>query len=200
MILLLQRTILSKKNEVGMVQTHGNRVVVVSKKDIGSSIKNCDGLLTNDPETVLKISVADCMPLAIFDPATNSIGLIHAGWRGLDRKIIKNAIDLMIKNFSVKPQNLHVEIGPHICQRHYEIKNDVAERFLNYPDTVKKENGKMFLDLAEVAKEQLIKSGVNKNKIKFDIRCTFEDLSLPSFRRGDMKKRIHYLLKVSQSP
>jgi len=58
----------------------------------------------------------------------------------------------------------------------------------------------MFLDLAEVAKEQLIKSGVNKNKIKFDIRCTFEDLSLPSFRRGDMKKRIHYLLKVSQSP
>ena len=197
MILLLQRTILSKKNEVGMVQTHGNRVVVVSKKDIGSSIKNCDGLLTNDPETVLKISVADCIPLAIFDPATNSIGLIHAGWRGLDRKIIKNAIDLMIKNFSVKPQNLHVEIGPHICQRHYEIKSDVAERFLNYPDAIKKENGKMFLDLTEVAKEQLIKSGINKNKIKVDIRCTFEDLSLPSFRRGDMKKRIHYLLKVS---
>ncbi len=199
MILLLQRTILSKKNEVDMVQTHGSRVVVVSKKDIGKSIENCDGLLTNDPETVLKISVADCIPLALFDPVTNSIGLIHAGWRGLDGKIIKNAIDLMIKNFSVKPQNLRAEIGPHICQKHYEIKSDVAERFLDYPDAIKKENGKIFLDLAEVAKEQLIKSGVNKNKISIDFRCTFEDLSLSSFRRGDMKKRVHYLLKVSQS-
>jgi len=200
MILLLQRTILSKKNEVDMVQTHGSRVVVVSKKDMGKSIENCDGLLTNDPETVLKISVADCIPLALFDTVTNSIGLIHAGWRGLDGKIIKNAIDLMIKNFSVKPQNLRAEIGPHICQKHYEIKSDVAERFLDYPDAIKKENGKIFLDLAEVAKEQLIKSGVNKNKISIDFRCTFEDLSLPSFRRGDMKKRVHYLLKVFQSP
>lgn len=199
MILLSRRSKLSGKNQVGMIQTHGNRVVEVSKKDAGKSIDDCDGLLTNDPQISLTISVADCIPLALFDPITASIGLIHAGWRGLDGKIIENAINLMIKGFSVKPQNLQVEVGPHICQRHYEIKDDVAARFSKSSNAIKKTEEKIFLDLAEVAKEQLEDCGVSPKNIKIDKHCTYEDLSLPSYRRGDMKKRVHYLLRVPNS-
>ncbi len=199
MILLSQRSKLSGKNEVGMIQTHGNRVTGVSKKDAGRSIDSCDGLLTNDPEIFLTISVADCIPLALFDSVTGSIGLVHAGWRGLDGKIIKNAVDLMIKNFSVKPENLQAEIGPHICQKHYEVKGGVAARFFEYPDAVRHTKGKMFLDLAKVAEDQLENCGIPPKNIKVEKHCTYEDPSLPSYRRGDMKKRVYYLLRVPNS-
>ena len=200
MILLLQRSKLSGKNRVGMIQTHGNRVIGVSKKDAGRSIDDCDGLLTNDPQISLTISVADCIPLGLFDPVTASIGLVHAGWRGLDRKIIKNTVNLMVKKFSVESQNLQVEVGPHICQKHYEIRNDVAVRFSNYSGAIKRTKGKMFLDLAKVAKEQLEDCGVLAKSIKINKHCTYEDPSLPSYRRGDMKKRVHYLLRIPNSP
>lgn len=183
-----------------MLQVHGNNVFVVSKKNVGQVINNCDGLVTNDPSIYLKISVADCIPLAIYDPKTQSIGLIHAGWRGLDSKIIKNTILLMKKEFLVNPMTLFAEIGPHICQKHYEIGDELVSAFVDYPKAIKRVNGKAHLNLEEIAKEQLIECGVKNQNIKFDKRCTYEDTSLPSFRRGDYKKRIHYLLKVPESP
>ena len=185
---------------VGMFQIHGNNVAIVGKKDAGTIVKNCDGLITNDPGIYLAVSVADCVPLAVFDPATKSIGLLHAGWKGLAKGIINKAINKMKENFSLNPANLLIEIGPHICSKHYEIKSDVTKFFPDHPKAIEKSRGKMYLNLSEIAKEQLVKAGVKPENIKIDKRCTYEDTSLPSYRRGDFKKRIHYLLKIPSSP
>ena len=118
------------KNIVGMKLNHGSRVVAVGKKNAGKIIKNCDGLITNDPEIYLKVSAADCLPIAFFDPSTNSIGLVHAGWRGLENGVIKNAVNLMKETFGSRVDKIVVFVGPYICQKHYEVKNDVYEKFL----------------------------------------------------------------------
>lgn len=120
-MIILKKGKLSK-DTVRMFQVHGNTVAVVTKKDSGKTIENCDGLITNDPNIYLSVSVADCIPLALYDPVTKSIGLLHAGWRGLNNGIIKKVVGLMVENFSTDPGDLLSEIGPHICQRHYEIK------------------------------------------------------------------------------
>jgi hypothetical protein len=177
---------------VKMEQIHGNRVVIVDKKSEGKTIKKCDGLITNLQGLSLSIRVADCLPIFFSSPTIDSIGLVHAGWRGLYKGIIGKAV----KKFSKKP---FVFIGPHICQKHYEIKSDVADKFKNYPKAIKKINGKIFLDLGEAAKEQLIESGVKKNNIKIDKTCTFEDKSLSSFRRGDLNKRTEYIFFLPDS-
>lgn len=180
-----------------MFQVHGSKVAVVSKKQLGTYIDDCDGLVTNDPNIYLKISAADCIPLALFDPQNKCIGLVHAGWRGLYGGIITNAIQTMSENFGTDPADIIAEIGPHICEKHYEIKDDLAEKFSGFPGAVGNADGRMFLDLAKVAGMQLSACGVHTDNIKRDPRCTFEDKSLPSYRRGDLKKRIHYFLKVS---
>jgi hypothetical protein len=200
MSLLLQKLNPSGKKVIGMLQTHSNNVSIVTKRNAGSSLKNCDGLLTNDPKITLRISVADCIPLALFDPVTNSIGLIHVGWRGLYKGIIENSVSLMVKKYGIKPADITAEIGPHICQKHYEIKGDVALFFPEYKKAIKSIEDKLFLDLASIAKEQLVKLGIKNEKIVSDNHCTYEDASLPSYRRGDYQKRIYYFLHLPDSP
>jgi hypothetical protein len=179
-----------------MELVHGKHVVAVGKKDIGKIIENCDGLITKDPAVFLKVSAADCLPVAFFDPVTNSIGLIHAGWRGLENGVIKSAINLMMEKYGSRAYKIVVFVGPFICQKHYEIKAEVSAKFANYPQALENVKGKTYLDLGIVAKKQLADAGVKTKNIQFDGRCTFEDMTLSSFRRGDGFKRTYFYLRI----
>jgi len=187
------------KNYIEMDQIHGNRIILVSKKDNGKVVKKCDGMITNDPEATLSVHVADCLPIFFYSPSTNSIGVVHAGWRGLYKGIIGKTVELMYKKFEAVPKDITTYIGPHICQKHYEIKNDVSVRFTRYSRAIKKSDGKIYLDLGRIAKDQLIESGISKIKIKIDEQCTFENMTLDSYRRGDLTKRTKYLFKLPSS-
>jgi YfiH family protein len=181
---------------IGMQQIHGNNIVRVTAKDDGKNIENCDALISNDPKVKLYVKVADCLPISVIDKKSHSFGLIHAGWRGLDNKIITKTIKLMVKEFSSNPEDLDVSIGPHICQKHYEVKNDVSDKFAEFPEAVLKKDGKEYLDLAKIAELQLISVGVKKENIRIDNKCTFEDDRLFSYRRGDNTNRNIYTLTV----
>lgn len=185
---------------IKMQQVHDARVVRVFEKDDGQTIKNCDALITNDHDLTLCVRVADCLPIMVADKKGQSFGIIHAGWRGLNKKIISKTIAKMKKEFGVNPKNLVVWIGPHICVKHYEVKSDVSDKFRKYPDAVKKENGKEFLDLGLVAIKQLIGSGVRDKNIQIDEGCTYADKSLFSYRRGNLKNRNLYILNVKSVP
>jgi hypothetical protein len=124
-----------------MNQVHGKNVFVVSKNDDGKTIDDCDGLLTNDQNVTLVVRTADCLPISLIDKKHHAIGLVHAGWRGLHKKIIRNAIGLMVGNFQTEPSDLHIEIGPHICANHYEVGPEVSRFF----------NNEKYLDLSKIA-------------------------------------------------
>lgn len=191
-------------NIVKMEQVHGNKVVLVSAKHLGKTIKKCDGLVTNSPNITLRISVADCLPIFLSASGGSAIGLVHVGWRGLDNKIIEKTITLMSKKLppssegkKTKSQGLQIYIGPHICVNHYEIKADVAAKFSAYPKAITFKGNRTYLDLAKVAKQQLISLGVSVQNIKIDKDCTFENKKLKSFRRGDTEGRSIYLFKLN---
>lgn len=179
-----------------MQQIHGSNVVRVFNKDDGKIIKNCDALISNDPKTTLFVRVADCLPISLIDKKTRSFGLIHAGWRGLEKKIIEKTVQLMIKEFLINPKDLKATIGSHICQKHYEVGRDVSSKFEKYLNAIMQKDGKEFLDLAKIAELQLINKGVKKENIKISKTCTFEDLSLPSFRRNKTSERILIKLNI----
>lgn len=166
-----------------MEQVHGNRVIEVDEKDKGSVIKNCDGLVTKDLNIKLCVRVADCLPIIIKTKDKKTHATVHAGWRGLKKDIIKNAIKLTGK--SVK-----VYMGPHICVDHYEVKDDVA-KFFNKTE-IKIKRNKKYLDLAKIALSQLTNLGVDKKDVKISKRCTFEDKNLFSYRKNKTDKRNLY--------
>ncbi len=150
---------------------HGNIVKRVKKSDY--IVRECDGIITNDKDVILSITVADCLPLFIVDPKKEAVGLVHAGWKGLSKGIIHNAIHLFVEEFGSHSQDMIVAIGPSICQHHFEVEKDVAIEFEKYPNAIISNKGKILVNLKKVAQIQLQKSGIISHNIDINSECTF---------------------------
>ena len=150
-----------------------NNVHLATKIDSGRFIPNTDALLTKEKGLYLSITIADCILIFLYDPKSEVTGLIHTGWRGLSKKIIPNAIRALIKNCKVQPENLIVGIGPGIDTCHFEVKDDVLNRFILYKDEIIKRGEKYFLDLKKIAVKQLLNLGIKKENIEVSPLCTY---------------------------
>ena len=158
---------------VSVKSIHGSNVEIVTEEDRGSFIENTDGLMTDRKEVFLSITVADCLPVIIFDPLEKVLGLLHCGWKGLENRIIKTAVDKMIKNFNVDPENIVAGIGPGIGSCHYEVTEDFLIRFRSYPEIIQKRNNLYYIDLKLLTKLQLEECAVKSGKIWTSPDCTY---------------------------
>lgn len=153
---------------------HGNNVGVVSTRETGETIEKTDGLVTANKNLFLTLTVADCLPIFIYDPRKEIIGLIHGGWRSLAKNILALLVKEMVEDFASLPRDILVAIGPGISQCHYEVKNDLLEKFRPFsPEVLRDRNEKSFLDLKKIAKIQLINLGIKEKSIKISPECTF---------------------------
>lgn len=162
------------------LQHHTSNVRIA---DHPGTYEYCDALITKMPNVFIGITVADCVPIAMYDPVTNTIGAIHAGWRGTAGKIVKKVIAKMLVQCEVKPSNLRVFIGPAASRERYEVGPEVAEQF---PAAVvdKKEDGTLMLDVKAANRIQLIECGVPESQIEVSPLCTITDHELlHSYRR-----------------
>ncbi len=168
---------------------HRNRIEVVGLEDRGKIISNTDGLITNKKGVYLALTVADCLPIFLFEPRKRVIGLIHAGWRGLALDIIYIALKKMINRFKVVPENILAGVGPAICHLNYEVRDDVLKNFERFPQAVVRQKKKLFLDLKKIAEIQLLNLGLKRKNIEISPDCTFllKDKYF-SYRRDNPKK------------
>ena len=190
----LEKIGISPSSLVSARLTHSNKVKLVSNKNKGEIITGVDGLITGEKNLPLSITIADCPPIFLYDPQKEIIGLVHAGWRGLANNILVASIRKMIDNFDCAPEDILAAIGPSICQKHYEVGDEVAEGFKPFPRAIKRDNKKMFLDLKKTVQLQLFNLGLKKENTETSPECTYE---LPekyfSYRRD--LPRITYPLK-----
>lgn len=143
-------------------QIHSNKVITLNK----TTNKNytADGLVTDKRNIYLIIKTADCLPIAIYDPKNQVISLIHAGWKGLDGKIISKTISKMRIKFNTDPKDLIVYIGPSIGPCHYRK------------------------DLWKQVEDQLVSVGVLQDNIENAKLCTYENKEYFSHRRAEDQK------------
>lgn len=153
---------------------HRNQVAIVSQKNSGKIILGADGLITQSKDIYLSITSADCLPIFLFDPKKEIIGIIHAGWRSLANDIVKNTIFKLANSFNSDLKYILVGIGPAICQKHYEVGLEVTEKFKKYPEAIKREDEKIYLDLKKIAELQFISTGIQEKNIEISSECTFE--------------------------
>lgn len=164
---------LSGEKIVNAKLVHGDNIEIVSSKDGGQFIPQVDGLITDQKDVYLCITVADCMPVVIYDPQNEVVSLAHCGWGGLDKKIIEKIIKKMQEGFGAKAEELVVGIGPGISNCHFEVKEDVLSKFKEYPEALIKRDSKDFIDLKLVAKRQLEELGIISRNIEVSPDCTY---------------------------
>ncbi len=167
---------------------HQNNIEAVTEKDKRKVIKKTDGIVTDNNNLILTTTVSDCLPIYFYDKEHCFVGIMHAGWRNIIENVGQSIIKKTDECFIFNPQNFTVFIGPHIKQCHFEVKEDVKDIFSQYSKFIKNKNGSFFISLAEIAKEQFLKSGVRESNINISKDCTFCSKNYFSFRRDKPKK------------
>lgn len=153
---------------------HINTVRIVTKKDTGQKISDTDGLITRDKNLFLLITVADCLPIFLYDCQKEIIGLVHGGWRSLTQNILSSAIKKLTEEFDSRPEKILAGIGPGISQCHFEVKKGVLARFQSFLSMAMiRKDKKIFLDLKKIAEIQLINLGLKKENIEISSDCTY---------------------------
>ena len=162
-------------------QVHSNKILVVDKS---GNYGDADGIITSPLDNlVLLIKTADCIPIFIYDNITRNYGIVHAGWRGVKKKIHLKAIEKFIGLGSHK-NNLNFVMGPSIKACCYEVGVEMLDYF---GTSVIEKNGSFFLDLNKSVTSDFVNIGIVKDKIKIDSICTYENKHLHSFRRDREK-------------
>ncbi len=185
---------------VTLKQIHSNLTRRVTRAD-AERVMRADGLMTDDPEVMLGIQTADCVPVLVRDRRTHAVAAFHAGWRGTLKRIVEGGIGKMRLEFGSRPAELEAAIGPAIGACCYAVGEEVRSEFLSQfsyaaelfsevydSDPVKEKYPLLFmtarapghsnmgpnlhLDLIEANRRQLLDAGLRAGSIATAYRCT----------------------------
>jgi YfiH family protein len=113
-------------------QVHSAEVVITDHPKNPSAVhKKADVILTDKHQVNLLMRFADCVPIFLYDPLNNAIGLAHAGWRGTVNKAAHAAVTVMQTAYGSTPEKIIACIGPSICQEHYPVGEEVVSAVMD---------------------------------------------------------------------
>lgn len=137
------------------------------------------------------VYTADCQAVLLGCPRTGAFAAVHAGWRGTLAGIVAKTVVQLQQTYGVRPEDLHVALGPAASPAHYEVGEDVVEAFRQaFPSEAAawfqqpSPAGKLHLDIPEANRWQLIEAGVRPDRIYASGWCTMARTDLFfSYRR-----------------
>ena len=169
---------------ISVRQVHGEDIVLIDKENKNGADCQADAIITQMSEVALLIRTADCLPIFIYDLQGASIGLVHAGWRGTQKKIGIKTIQLMQKKWKIDISNIRIILGPAIRRCCYVVGKEFKSFF---PQTCFMQNGKYFFDLILENKNQLMGLGILEKNIFDSHICTCCNEKYFSYRREGNK-------------
>ncbi len=164
---------------------------IKNKNEKDFSLKG-DAIITNLSNFPIGVRTADCLSIFIYSKNDNLISIVHSGWRSTAKKILKKVVNYITNQLNIDLYNLKFIFGPCICEKCYEVKDDMINSFLNEFGNEGKflfNNGKFDLKLAN--KYLLSQLNIPDNNI-FDLNiCTVcNNDEFYSFRKEKTDKRI----------
>jgi YfiH family protein len=177
-------------------QIHSDLVREVETKKAEPFV--ADASVTIRPNLLLAIQTADCVPILLVDPKKRAVAAIHAGWRGIIKRIAHKTVGHLQMHFASNPRDLLAAIGPSIGPCCYEVGTDIAANFLSQfadaphlfdefrtgdePNPIQWLNQmppghqpppkNVFLDLRKANQSQLIAAGLRPENIFTSTLCT----------------------------
>lgn len=134
-------------------QVHGNHLFHTTENLENNSVK-ADAHWTNQKNLALISKSADCMPVLAVNNSRSKVLAIHAGWRGVQKKIIPLSLQQLSREQPDDPWEIF--IGPHIGRNSFEIQNDclnLLSECTNLPVKDWYSNNKA--DLLKIVKNQI---------------------------------------------
>lgn len=145
-----------------------------------------DFIITNLHNIAIGVLTADCLPIVLYDPIKNIASVIHAGWKSLVANIVEKVFEKLQNTFGSNPSDIFVYFGPCAGNCCYEINEDFLtnlEKFYFFEQTISKRQEKIFFNLINFAKLQLLDLGVKTKNINFKYNnCTICDNRFFSYR------------------
>jgi len=210
-------------------QVHGSAVLTPAEvteflgreKDAGmsefESLPPADALVSEREMQAVWVCTADCTPVLIADEITGQVAAIHAGWRGTAKRIVPEAIALLVSQGS-KLENLRIAMGPAITGEVYQVSQEVAaevgatvisvdsetailkalQELPNSPIFPDSEPGKVRLDVRRVNELQLKQMGITESQIAISPHCTYQQPDYFFSYRRDQLKNVQWSGIVSQ--
>lgn len=164
---LYKKTKLDPNQITVMRVMHGNEYQQVSKV-LSTSPLAVDALITDRPGTTLGLLTADCIPLIFFCPETQSLALVHLGWKNNDIYFAQTIVKALHQTYQVDPKNLVAYLGPAILGTSYRYQTDsVRERFDQkwLPYLTDQVDGFTRVDNVSFCFDQLLRSGLLEENI-----------------------------------
>lgn len=166
-------------------QVHDNKITKVTEENKGKGVfsyqdglKATDGLYTCESNILLTLCYADCVPLYFIAPNSRIVGIAHAGWKGTVKDIAGEMVRTLKNNENVSPKEIYVAIGPSIGECCYVVDYKVIKLVKNVLDQIdgcpynEIRDGQYTLNLKQVNKQLLLKSGVPNEQIVVSNYCT----------------------------
>ena len=150
-------------------QVHGASIALIGRSRTSGVIAGCDALVTDVPGLALLVRTADCLPIFVTDPRRGIVAIAHAGWRGLAVSLPARLIAALRHSAQSRPEELHVALGPAIHACCYEVGEECSARFGRF---VREAHGRRTCDLIGFAIDQLLGSGVPRERIVDSGFCT----------------------------
>lgn len=186
-----------------MRQCHSSAVLEVNSDtdylfDTGN-LPKVDGLIASVSNITIGALGADCPLIAMYVDDC-AVGVIHAGWKGLERGVIQSAVTAMCKvakeraGLPVAPAQISCIVGPFISAKCYEFGADDLKRLSNkFGSSIVAETAwaTPALDLEEVIAVELDRSGVGD--VEYLRECTGDANSKYFSHRINSDKERHCL-------
>jgi len=193
---LAQKLEYKLENLVHMKQIHSNIVKIVDENDTFHNPPTCDAIITDKKDIPLMVMVADCSPILFYDPKKEIIAVAHAGRAGAFNNIIHNLLQTFTEDFHSNKEDIIVSIGPAICQKCYEVGEEIFKeaKRLTLEYALKKEKNKYYLDIRKILYTQLLEENILEKNIEITTICSFCNDKYFSFRENNSSGRFCALL------
>jgi hypothetical protein len=141
---------------VWLRQVHGADVVVATRENAPAVAgTEADAMVTADPDLVLAIQSADCVPITFWCDE-GIVGAAHAGWRGLEAGVVERTLEAM---WALGAGVIQAWTGPCIEGACYEFgAGDLDRLAARFGDAVRAttRDGRPALDLLELTDAAVI--------------------------------------------
>lgn len=173
-------------------QTHSADVFLLNQavtKPLSLFQHSGDAIITQKKNVGIGVVTADCLPIILYDPNHHAIAVIHAGWRGLSKKIITETIKKMQNAFGTNPSSLQAYLGPSAGVCCYEVQQDFLSHFPNAifdKKIIENRSGKLFFNQRAAAARELVENQLSETAI--DYQNNFCTLCTPGFCSARIQK------------
>lgn len=171
---------------VALKQIHANIGLVANEGCSEGKIYAGEGdfIITQKKSLGLILFTADCIPLVVYNSANQSLGVLHAGWKGAVTNIVQN----FFKNnlFKSNRDKIKIFFGPAALDCCYEVQEDFLDHFSEgmKQQCFVKRDGKIFYNNSFFVRLILKNLGILERNIYTNYNiCTICSVQYCSYRR-----------------